>query len=372
VATARAGRKTDMAYAFDVDETVAKAVHRITDEQVERAVAALEEADGDGLEAAVHDCRKRTKKLRGLLRLVRPALGKAYGPANESFRDAARELSALRDAQAALATFDALVAASPDLLPESGVGPVRSGLAADAEAAAQAGDGPSRVESAADLLRAGRRHVARAKLDARGWEAVGPGVERTYRAGRGALADAHRHAEPAPMHEWRKRAKDAWYHVRLLGDAAPSVLEPLEGRFHELSDALGDVHDLVVIADRLRAAPDRFGGDAQVRAVCDMADTRRTELERRAVSVGARLYAEKPSRYADRMGAYWHVWHESGAEEPAGGLDDIFPPTDGLDDLDLEQLRDRAGDAAMPARLFPTRAQLIGELRSAGHGQRSA
>jgi CHAD domain-containing protein len=107
-----------MAYAFDVDETVPEAVQRITDERVERAVLALEQAGGDGVDAGVHDCRKRAKKLRGVIRLARRALGKAYGPANESFRDAGRELSGLRDAQAAIATFDALIVASPDRLPE--------------------------------------------------------------------------------------------------------------------------------------------------------------------------------------------------------------------------------------------------------------
>jgi CHAD domain-containing protein len=354
-----------MAYAFEVDETVPEAVQRITDEQVERAVSALEQASGNGLEATVHDCRKRAKKLRGLIRLVRPALGKAYGPANESFRDAGRELSGLRDAHAALATFDALVAASSDRLPDGGVGAVRAGLAALAEEATQAGDVRLRAESAAALFRAGRRHVTR-KLDARGWAAVGPGVEMTYRAGRRAMADARRDTEPTVMHEWRKRAKDAWYHVRLLCDAAPSILEPLEDRFHHLSDALGDARDLVVIGDRLRASPDRFGGQAQIRAVCQLADSRRAKLDRRAMSLGARLYAEKPSRYADRVGAYWHLWHETGDEKPAGGLADLFPPTDDLDVLDLEELRNRAGDAALPAHLYPSKAQLIGELRAAG------
>jgi hypothetical protein len=324
-----------MAYVFDGDETVPEAVQRITDEQVERAVSALEQAGGDGLDAAVHDCRKRAKKLRGLLRLVRPALGKAYGQANESFRDAGRELSGLRDAQAALATFDGLIVASPDRLPEGGVGAVRAGIAALAEEAARAGDGRLRAECAADLFRAGRRHVARAELNAEGWAAVGPGVEMTYRAGRRALADARRDTEPTVMH-------------------------------HNLSDALGDAHDLVVITDHLRASPDRFGGDAQIRAICELADTRRAELERRAMSLGARLYAEKPSRYADRMGAYWHLWHETGDEKPAGGLADLFPPTDDLDVLDLEELRDRADAADLPAHLYPSKAQLIGELRAAG------
>jgi CHAD domain-containing protein len=355
-----------MAYAFDVDETVPEAVQRITNEQVEGAISALEQANGDDLEAAVHDARKRAKKLRGLIRLVRPVLGRAYRPANESFRDAGRELSGLRDAQAALATFDSLVAASPGVLPEGGVGGVRAGLAALAESATDANERQIRTERAVDRFRAGRRHIARTKLDAKGWAAVGPGVERTYRAGRRALAEAGRDTNPTVMHEWRKRAKDAWYHVRLLSGAAPSVLEPLEDRFHHLSDALGDGHDLDVISNRLHASPERFGGEAQIRAVGQLADTRRPKLERRAMRLGVRLYAEKPSRYADRIGAYWHLWHETGNEKPAGGLADLFPPTDDLDALDLKELRDRAGDAALPAHLYPSKTQLIGELRAAG------
>src|SRR5918995_922374 len=289
-----------MAYAFDVDETVPQAVHRITNEQVERAVSALEQASGNDLEAAVHDCRKRAKKLRGVIRLVRPALGKDFRPANESFREAGRELSGLRG--------------------------VRAGLAALAESATQADDRQLRTERAVDLLRAGRQHVTHAKLDAKGWAAVGPGVERPYRAGRRALAEVRRHTDPTAVHEWRKRAKDGWYHVRLLRDTAPSVLEPLEDRFHHLSDALGDAHDLVVITDRVQASPDDFGGKAQVRAFCELADTRRAKLERRAMGLGVRLYAEKPARYAERMAAYWDLWHETGGEKPAGGLADLFPP----------------------------------------------
>jgi CHAD domain-containing protein len=359
-----------MGYAFDRNETVPHAVRRITDEQVEGAVSALERVQDHDLEATVHDCRKRAKKLRGLLRLVRPALGSAYRPANESFRDAGRELSAIRDAHAALATFDALVAASLDRLPEGGLGAVRVGLAAAADRASNARDRRVRIDVAADLFRAGRRNVGRAGLDARGWAAVGPGLERTYRAGRRALAAAHldRGSDPTAMHEWRKRTKDAWYHVRLLSDAAPSILEPLEDRFHDLSDALGDAHDLAVICERLRASPDRYGGRTPVRAACALAEGRRGQLERRAARLGVRLYAEEPAAYSDRMGAYWRLWQDAGAEKAVGGLTDLFPPADGLDALDLEQLRDRAGEAALPARLHPVKADLIGELRATGAG----
>lgn len=45
-------------------------------------------------------------------------------------------------------------------------------------------------------------------------------------------------------HEWRKRVKYGWYHMRLLTDASPAILSPLEERLHDLSDALGGDHDL--------------------------------------------------------------------------------------------------------------------------------
>ena len=101
-----------MGYRFERDETVGDAFRRIARAQSDKALdevgsAAANPADED----AIHDCRKRCKKLRGLIRLVRPALDQAtYRAANEAFRDAARELSGLRDAQALLATFDSVVA----------------------------------------------------------------------------------------------------------------------------------------------------------------------------------------------------------------------------------------------------------------------
>jgi CHAD domain-containing protein len=355
-----------MGYAFEAEESVSDGVHRIAAEQIESAVTGLEAAGPADLAAAVHDARKRGKKVRGVLRLVRPALGGDYGPANRALRNAGRELSPLRDARAALATFDDLVAGSRDLLPTGGLGTVRSGLAALADDAAQDPNAPRRIGNAVDLLRVGGRRIEGATLDAGGWDALGPGLRRTYRDGRHALADARLRRDPDAVHEWRKRVKDAWYHVRLLGGAAPSVLDPLGRRFHDLADALGDAHDLVVIRDRLRREPERFGGRAPVEAACALADRRRAELERRAIGLGVRLYAEKPKAYARRVRRYRRAWRTLGDERPAGALADVLPPDDELDGLAIEELRDRAGEAALPGRLQPAREDLVGALRARG------
>jgi hypothetical protein len=84
--------------------------------------------------------------------------------------------------------------------------------------------------------------------------------------------------------------------------------------------------------------------------------------------LGARHYAEEPGAgaYVNRLGANWRAWHVASDEQPAGGRSDLFPPSDDLDALALDQLRDRAGRAALPARLYPVKADLIGQLRAAG------
>ena len=61
------------------------------------------------------------------------------------------------------------------------------------------------------------------------------------------------------------------------------------------------------------------------RTPCALAEERRAQLERRAERLGVRLYAEKPTAYSDRMGAYWRLWRDAGAEKPVGGLTDLFP-----------------------------------------------
>ena len=101
-----------MSYRIRPDATVRTNVRRLVRRELARALAALDEPGALGLQETVHDVRKRCKKVRGVLRLARPGLGAEYGRANAEVRDAARELSPLRDAHATLATLDELIAST--------------------------------------------------------------------------------------------------------------------------------------------------------------------------------------------------------------------------------------------------------------------
>ena len=61
---------------------------------------------------------------------------------------------------------------------------------------------------------------------------------------------------------------------------------------HELSDLLGDDHDLAVLAERIRGGT--FVDDA---AILDLVARRRATLQDEALRLARRLYAEPPKAY---------------------------------------------------------------------------
>jgi CHAD domain-containing protein len=317
-----------MSYVLTTDDTVGDAVRRVAAEQLGDAIDDLAELVDDDPAEAIHDARKRCKKVRGLVRAVRPSLGDdAYRVANDTARDAARELSELRDATAMMETFRLAVDRSAlDVTGDDdtavAIRSVEQALSErHREAVSQLSSDHPRVERARQLLIAARAESERWTLDDDGWDAIAGGVAKTYKRGRKAFGTASEAPVGENFHEWRKRVKYTWYHLRLIGDTAPRVLDPLADAFHDLSDALGDAHDMRVLADALPSLGDDI---ADVRPVEQLLGGYRTVLEGRAVVLGARLYAESMSAFTDRLGAYWSACERFGPEDDVGDIDSLW------------------------------------------------
>jgi CHAD domain-containing protein len=244
-------------------------------------------------EEAVHEARKDMKKLRALLRLARGGLGEeTFARENACFRDAARELAGTRDADVMLETLDAL-----DL--PAGLGwELRKAIQAEREGAGPDGR-EAAARSAAAMLKEARRRVDDWPLERDSFDALADGLERTYRRGRRSLRAAQEEPTAEALHDWRKRVKDLWYHHTLLRELWPPVMRAAGDEAHELSDRLGDDHDLVVLAAWVRGhlETDPEFSEAVIR--------RRGELQDEAFALGARLYAEKPSAYRRRLERLW-------------------------------------------------------------------
>jgi CHAD domain-containing protein len=341
-----------MAFTLRGGQEIDAGARRVATKQLEKAIDELA-----GGADAVHGVRKRTKRVRAVARLVRSGIGKDYRRVNHNARDAAALLSVTRDGQALLATFDALVAAadsSPgDLLS------VRNGLADQAAA------GEPDVDAARDLL-TDALTAARRWAFADGDDVLASGLRATYRRGRNAFDAVQDSPTPEAFHEWRKATKHLWYQTQLLEASAPSVLHGQERAFHDLSDSLGDDHDLAVLIERLDADPDAYGGrDAAARAI-DAAHARGADLERRAIRLGARLLVESPKAWVARMTGYWEAWEGYGDEEPAGEIGDITVPGDDLHERSRDELYALARRVELPGRSRLRRDELVAHLRARG------
>jgi CHAD domain-containing protein len=297
----------DRSYELEKDEGLAAGLTRVAAGRAEKALERLRgvgSGEADSAEA-IHGARKDMKKLRTVLRLVRDRLPKgASGRENQRFRDAARALSASRDAEVKLGTLDAL-AAGADELPENAVASWRRILETDREAAAISARDEPAVERAMELIESGLEAIEAWTLEGDSWEVVGGGLSRTYRRGRKAMRAAEADPSEHNFHEWRKRAKDLWYGLRLLQGAWPRTLEPTAEEAHELTDLLGDHHDLTVLREDLHQR--RLGAE-ETRALGAAIDARQAELADAAFPLGHRLYAERPKDFDRRLRRYWEAW----------------------------------------------------------------
>ena len=295
-----------MAYSFRLDDaTVAHGLRRIACDQID---AGLAEIDNDGLPLAerVHQARKRCKKLRSLIRVVRPGFG-AYSDENAAFRDTARRLSDIRDAGALVETCDALAAHYDDVLDDAALIPLRERLAAETVAVQEEPGLADRLGKARDELAVARQRASEWTLDETGWPAVCGGLEKTYGRARKAMAEARQTPNEATMHEWRKRVKYHRYHARLLSRMDATLMLGHVEAANTLSEVLGDHHDLHVLETRLGGL-DPQSTPAAREAVLGLLRERRNGLERQAFDLGRSLLTETPENLATRWRPLWETW----------------------------------------------------------------
>jgi CHAD domain-containing protein len=297
---------SDRAYRLDPGVPVPDEVRRVARGRIDHAIDELRGTSDSTRAEAVHEARKDMKKLRALLRLVRDELGDdVYRRENDCFRETARRLSGIRDAEVMLATLSELERIYGEL-PGAG-SRLRPALVANRFRLSGASLRPA-SEAAIETLTAARERIDAWPLHSDGFDAFEAGVRRSYRRGRREFRAVQELPTAQHMHEWRKRVKDLWYHVTLLQDAWRPVLKALADEAHELSERLGDEHDVSVLREWAHAhATSLNGGDPLLRGFDAIVADRRRELQGEAFGYAARLYADKPRMFADKLDGWWEA-----------------------------------------------------------------
>jgi CHAD domain-containing protein len=303
-----------MAFELKPGQALGKNLARIASKQVQKALEQLGERSASAADESVHVARKCFKKVRALLRLVRPHLGeKAFRRANTCLRDAGRPLTEVRDAKILIETFDKLLQHFTERLGGQAFDGVRNELLANQLAArkrvleehkafatvsAQVEEVLERVDDWSDVPDR--------------WPSIGDGLRQVYRQGRRAFAVVQTDPTVDHLHEWRKQAKYLRHQLEILRPLSAEMMEQLANQADRLGKLLGEDHDLAVLRQMLADNPERFGDAAARELLMALIDERRTEFQHESAELGRRLFQDRAKAFVGRLRGYWKTCRAGG------------------------------------------------------------
>jgi len=288
-----------MPYRFKINEPVEKGFRRIALEQLD---ASLAELAGPQVGAKnVHECRKSLKRLRSLVRLAADAIG--HGKAvrrTKSLGEIAQLLSARRDQTVMLETIGKL---SHDISgAAAALQPLKDRLLARMPNAPETLEAEIAEQARKSLLQEAKK-FARVKFNKRGFAGLAGGLEASYRQGRKASKYAYEEPTDENFHDLRKAVQWHWRQMSLLSKAWPDEFAVRVHAARELSQTLGDDHDLAVLVAAASAAEGMT--EEQKNAAVSVCRAQQEILRATAEYRAKRLFAEKPEAFVSRVATYW-------------------------------------------------------------------
>ncbi|MEO1206660.1 MAG: CHAD domain-containing protein [Pseudomonadota bacterium] len=313
-----------MAYSYQTNETVETGTRRILSEQVARASNHLS-APTD-LETSVHEARKAMKRARAALRLVGPVINpKKALKLDAQLCGVGRLLSQTRDFDVMVATLGNLDKAVADrrVLPRVARQPIQSALAktisyvretsmlpaggATGRGSAEPGPAPADVLThALERLAIARRLVDDIELPQTSIAvAIRPGLKKTYKAGRHCKNRAEQPTRDEDWHTWRKHTQAHWRHMALLRKAWPDWFLARLSVARQISQYLGQDHDLYVLKCHLAAMPKGTLAARGRKQLTAFIEIEQAAHRTHALRLGHLLYARSAKDFVGEVTAYW-------------------------------------------------------------------
>ncbi|ANK87287.1 MULTISPECIES: CHAD domain-containing protein [unclassified Rhizobium] len=297
-----------MAYRIRPDVDFTEAFRSIATEQLEGAITFLEERP-DGTHEAIHSFRKNLKRLRSLYRLVAREVPDFQEQENARLRDAARSLSAIRDAAALIGTAQYLQHSARGKEESEALGRIVTILEGRRDWMAEAESGlrqrlmetPGVLKeaiAALDGIFFDGSHRKNARMLAKSWR-------RTARKAKAALARCHGDASAGDFHDLRKRTYDYRLYHGLLRDIWPGAMKAKRDAAKELVEDLGHIHDLAVLCELVEAEPQLFTRNDDLAHLLDAIIFRQQEDRRQALLKAETVFADDPDEESERIELLW-------------------------------------------------------------------
>jgi CHAD domain-containing protein len=293
--------------SLHADEPLRAGLLRVADSLIQKAVDRIRRPTSDRGED-VHLVRVTIKRLRAMLRLIRPVISKtAFDRDNIRLRTAARRLSVARDADVTRQTLAMLPS------PKGHEGDVMAvalvGFGSDGKSEADSSISKTMSQVELDLEQT-RRNLHRVRISGSEWKPIEPGLREVYRQCRRRMERALGQGDDEAFHKWRIRVKNLYYQLQMLQPVWPARLNKMVTGLGQLQDKIGADHDLAVLKRSLHRSPDTFGGTESVEQVLHSLDDKRRKLRRVTKPLGRAIFDQTSRSFVRQLGKHWNNWRK--------------------------------------------------------------
>ena len=243
-------------------------------------------------EVRVHELRKAIKRSRALLLLLKPALDeKTYLSLDALFGKSAHLLADQREATVNLQTFINLINNSRDSLPLDLKNQILERLSIKVNHAynLSLNNLPSQLKTCLLSLNRSKTKILSLPLHQLDEKNLSALLKKSYKKASKLYKDARSSRDTEIIHKWRKLNKHLLYQLKLLPLAKDRKTNSIISILVELSNTLGNEHDLAIMEEYLQA---NFSFKEEEERQMDLIVLKeRNRLQKEAFKLGAKLYA---------------------------------------------------------------------------------
>lgn len=297
-----------MPYRLDPAKPFGEEVRALASVLLADAIAILSDSSGDRHEA-IHQARKKFKRLRGLYRLIAP-LAPAFSKAeNARLRDVARSLSGARDAAALVENVTYLGQHARSSAETEALETARTALTNRRDRIySEEGDLSGVINAAISECEAGLAAVQQLSLpDSR--RSIAKGIAKAWvKNGKKALQareECRKGEKAEAFHDLRKCSQTYRMYLALLRKIWPSAMLAKEAEATRLAEWLGHQNDLSVLGACADREPDIFGNGDTLARLLDAIINQQQALESTSLELSERVFRDNPVSESKLIKSLW-------------------------------------------------------------------
>jgi CHAD domain-containing protein len=291
-------------FSITNNEEISVAAHRVLTEQYNIIIDAC--SNHDTPHESIHDTRKSSKRIRAVLRLIKPDISaEIYNKEKKLLRELSGKFATARNIHVFAEEFDSIMKAGILELPATTENEIRSFF-------------KEREEEALKLLLdldmfkvVGKKNEeARDRLAAVDFSSLGPhtiykGVSKVFAWGQKQMIHSQQFPTDDNLHEMRKRMKALMYLVKLVKDVSPVFFNGYYRGLKSASLALGEDHNMAEMLNYIDTISVEILPEVEREKIHKYITSQRQQIQVEVWPLIAKLYTGQADEFSKRIKAYW-------------------------------------------------------------------